>query len=345
MTSPETHKDVTMNDVAARCGVSYQTVSRVINGMPDVADATRSRVRRALEELGYRPNLTARHLVSRRSTVIGLVTFATGLYGPSQTMINVEEAAKETGYSVMFAGIGEENVEEIRVAVDELCAHRVAGILMHFPLEIDLRLLRDLCRNVPLVAMDSDFGFEAPSVLVRQERASRRATEHLITLGHRQIACLRAPLIWRAARLRYQGWLKALKAARLRPGPCVEGDWTSRGGFEAAQELIKNYRGQFTALVVENDQMALGAIRAFEDNGIRVPSEVSVVGFDDIPEAEFFRPPLTTVKQDFVSIGKLGIRCLVEQLSGGLPSPKVYTVTPTFVERLSTRPPPGGRCK
>ena len=328
-----------MNDVAVHCGVSYQTVSRVVNSLPDVAASTRSRVQGALEELGYRPNMTARHLVTRRSTVIGHVSFATGLYGPSQTMINLEEAAKRAGYSVMFAGISEENVEEIRHAVNELCSHRIAGILMHLPLEIDLRVLRNVCRNVPLVAMDSDFGFETPSVLVRQEQASRLATNYLIKLGHQRIACLRAPLIWRAARLRYEGWLKALKAARLHPGPCVEGDWSSRGGFEAGHELIKKHRRQFTALVVANDQMALGAIRAFEENGIRVPGDASVVGFDDIPEAEFFRPPLTTVKQDFVTIGKLGVRLLIEQLSGVTLSPKVRAVTPTLVERLSTGVP------
>ena len=332
-----------MNDVAVYCGVSYQTVSRVVNSMPDVAPQTRSRVRKALEELGYRPNMTARHLVTRRSTVIGHVTFATGLYGPSQTMINLEEAAKRAGYSVMFAGISEENVEEIRHAVDELCSHRVAGILMHLPLQIDLRVLRNLCRNVPFVAMDSDFGFDAPSVLVHQEKASRLATKYLIKLGHRRIACLRAPLVWRAAQLRYEGWLKALKAARLHPGPCVEGDWSSRGGFAAGHELIKNHHGQFTALVAANDQMALGAVRAFEEHGIHVPGNVSVVGFDDIPEAEFFRPPLTTVKQDFVTIGKLGVQMLIEQLSGVALSPRVRIVTPTFVKRCSTSVPPSSR--
>lgn len=133
-------RDVTIHDVAAQSGVSYQTVSRVINEMPDVADATRQRVTKVLDRLGYRPNLTARHLVSRRSTVIGVVTFATGLYGPSQIVLNVERAARANGYNIMFAGIPEENVEEIHRAVDTLCAHRVAGILMHLPLEIDLRL-------------------------------------------------------------------------------------------------------------------------------------------------------------------------------------------------------------
>jgi DNA-binding LacI/PurR family transcriptional regulator len=328
-----------MMDIAARLGVSHQTVSRVINGMPDVAAATRVRIQKVLDEVGYRPNLTARHLVSRRSSVLGFVTFGIGLYGPSQTMLNIEQAAKEAGYNVMLAGIARENVEEIRRAVNELCAHRVAGILMHLPLEIDLALLRDLCRNVPFVAMDSDFGFEAPSVLVQQEGASRRATKHLIDLGHRHIAFLRAPLVWRAARLRYKGWSRALKAAKLVPGPCVEGDWSARSGYAAASELIKNHRGQFTALVVANDQMALGAIRAFEESGIRVPADVSVVGFDDIPEAECFRPPLTTMRQDFGTIGKLGVQCLLRQLSGDTSAPLISTVNPTLVKRQSTAPP------
>jgi len=124
----------------------------------------------------------------------------------------------------------------------------------------------------------------------------------------------------------------------------VEGDWSSRAGFAAGHELIKDHQGRFTALVVANDQMALGAIRAFEENGIQVPGDVSVVGFDDIPEAEFFRPPLTTVKQDFVTIGKLGVEMLIDQLSGVALSPKVHFVTPTLVKRCSAGfPPRSGR--
>lgn len=334
-----------MTDVAARCGVSYQTVSRVINNMPEVAEDTRARVLKAVQELGYRPNMTARHLVSRRSTVLGHVSFATGLYGPSQTMLNVEEAAKDAGYSVMFAGIAEENVDEIRRAVNELCAHRVAGILIHLPLEIDLSMLRNLCQNVPLVAMDSDLGFKTSAVLVKQKSGSRMATQHLIDLGHRQIACLRASLAYRAARLRYQGWLSTLKAAELNPGPCVEADWSSRGGFEAARELIKNHWGKFTALVVANDQMALGAIRAFREAGASIPDEISIVGFDDIPESGFFLPPLTTVQQDFVKIGKLGVQCLLEQIGSGGAGLRTYTVVPTFIERASTAPGPRARLK
>jgi DNA-binding LacI/PurR family transcriptional regulator len=332
-------KHITIHDVAAQSGVSYQTVSRVINNMPDVAPKTRLRILNVMEDLGYRPNMTARHLVSQRSTVIGFVTWATSFYGPAQIMINVERAAREADYSLMFAGIREPSIDRIRRAVNGLCAHRVAGVLMHLPFEMDLRLLRDMCINVPLVAVDCDLGFTAPSVHVRQEHGAYLATKYLLSLGHTKIAYLRGPMVWRVACLRYRGWLKAMKQADHTPGPCVDGNWTSRGGFEAALELIKNYRGQFTALAVANDQMALGAIQAFEQNDIRVPLDVSVVGFDDLPEAEFFRPPLSTIRHDFASIGALSIRCLVEQLDGIRPASQVYTIEPTFVERLSAAAP------
>src|SRR5260370_23525385 len=128
-------------------------------------------------------------------------------------MINVEEAAKEAGYSVMFAGLKQVNVEEIRRAVNKLCAYQVAGILMHLPLEIDLRILQELCRNIPFVALDSDFGFVAHSVLVHQDRASSMATNYLINLGHREIAYLRAPLLWRSSRRVCESGCVALKSA------------------------------------------------------------------------------------------------------------------------------------
>jgi DNA-binding LacI/PurR family transcriptional regulator len=165
------------------------------------------------------------------------------------------------------------------------------------------------------------------------------ATKYLLGLGHTKVAYLRGPMVWRVARLRYQGWLKAVKEAGYSPDHCIDGNWTSRGGFEATLKLLKEYRGKFTALAVANDQMALGAIRAFEEGGLRVPQDVSVVGFDNLPEAEFFRPPLSTIKHDFASIGTLSIRCLMEQLRGSRESSQTYTIEPTFVERLSATGP------
>jgi DNA-binding LacI/PurR family transcriptional regulator len=329
-------KEVTITDIATACGVSYQTVSRAINGMGDISKETRSRVLKVVDKLGYRPNMAARHLVTRQSTMIGIITPDVGLYGPTQVTVSVGKAAREAGYSLMLAELREESVDEIRRAVDELRAHRVAGILM-FQVEIDMRLLRDSLRNVPFVGMNSDFGYEAPSVHVDQESASEMATNHLINLGHSQIAYIRGPQGNFVARQRHEGWLTALKQAGCNPGPLVEGDFSARSGFSAASALIANHRG-FTAVVTANDQMALGAIRAFEENGIHIPGDISMVGFDDMPEAAFFRPPLSTVKHDFARIGQLGVRCLLAQFGGNSSFPKFHAIEATFVERLSTKP-------
>jgi DNA-binding LacI/PurR family transcriptional regulator len=328
------NKRITMSEVADLAGVSYQTVSRVVNEMPDVAPRTRERVLKLLSEVGYRPNLTARELANQKSSVVGVVTFGTRYHGPTQIMVNIEQAAKEMGFSVMFTGIVEESIDEIRRAVTELCSHQVRGVLIHLPIEIELRHLEKVCRDIHLVAVDSDFGFKTASVFVNQELGSRLATRHLIELGHQRIGYLGAPLIWRAAKLRYNGWRKELAAHRLAESGNFEADWTAAGGFSVTRNLIIKHREEISALVVANDQMAIGAIRAFEEQGIRVPDDISIVGFDDIPEAGFIRPPLTTIKQDFARLGKLSVQCLVDQLNG-----KVWrdqTIRPKLIERSTT---------
>jgi DNA-binding LacI/PurR family transcriptional regulator len=328
-------KKVTMKNVAALSGVSYQTVSRVINDMPDVSDATRKRVRRVMKKLGFRPNMTARQLRSRRSTTVGFVAFAIDYYGPSQVLTNSEQWVKELGFGFMFRGIVEESIDEIRRAVDELCAYQVCGILIHLPLQVDLRDIQDLCRNVPLVAVDSDLGFKAASVLIDNELGSRIATRHLIDLEHKKIAYVQGPPGWRASTQRYVGWHEELKATRLEHGPLVQGDWSAESGYEAAKKLLAKSWGKFTAVVVANDQMALGAIRAFQEAGLRIPEDISIVGFDDIPESSFFGPPLSTIKQDFAALGKLSAHCLLEQLKGIQGG--TFSIQPTFIERKSTR--------
>jgi DNA-binding LacI/PurR family transcriptional regulator len=324
-----------MDEVAELAGVSYQTVSRVVNGMRDVAPATRERVLKVMADVGYRPNLTARQLASQKSSVAGVVTFGTRLHGPTQIMVSIQQAVQEMGLSVMFTGIAEESIDEIRRAVTELCSHQVRGVLIHLPIEIDLRHLKEVCRNIPLVAVDSDFGFKTASVFVNQELGSRLATRHLIELGHRRIGFLGAPLFWRAAKLRHDGWRKELATHRLALGPRFEADWSAAGGFCVTCDLISKRREELSALVVANDQMAIGAIRAFEEQGIRVPDDISIVGFDDIPEVEFIRPPLTTIKQDFARLGKLSVQCLVDQMNG-----KVWrnqTIRPKLIERSTTK--------
>ena len=245
---------------------------------------------------------------------------------------------EEMGLSFMFSGIVDQSTPEIRRAVNELCAHQVCGILLYLPLRIDLRDLQDVCRNVPIVAVDSNLGYKCPAIFINQELGSRIATQHLIRLGHKKIAYLQGPLFWRAAELRFKGWVKELKSAGLSPGPVMIGNWTAESGFEATQKLIAQNWGEYSALVVANDQMALGAIRAFEENGIQIPRDLSVVGFDDIPEAAFFRPPLSTIKQDFATLASSSVECLMSQLNQQ-PASRSRTIRPILVGRESTATP------
>jgi DNA-binding LacI/PurR family transcriptional regulator len=306
--------------------------------MPHVSPATRERVQAVIQEVGFRPNMTARQLAGQSSNTVGLVTFATSFYGPAQILANCEQASKEMGLSFMFSSIVDQSSPEIRRAVNELCAHQVCGILLYLPLRIDLRDLQDVFRNVVIVAVDSNLGYKCPAIYINQELGSRIATQHLIQLGHRKIAYLQGPLFWRAAELRFKGWLKELKAAGLNPGPVISGSWTAESGFEATQKLITQHWGKYSALVAANDQMALGAIRAFEESGIQIPRTISVVGFDDIPEAAYFRPPLSTIKQDFALLASSSVECLMTQLNQNKPG-RIRTIRPALVGRESSAAP------
>jgi DNA-binding LacI/PurR family transcriptional regulator len=325
-----------MKDVAARAGVSYQTVSRVVNESPHVKLETHARVAEAMGELRYRPNKAARHLVSRRSRIIGFIGALT-FYGPVRVMVSVEQTAKKHGYDVMFAELPEVNPEEVRRAIDELCARQVDGIVILIPLELEMEFLRDVCRDVPFIAIDVDLGPSLPSVLVDQDRGSLLAIRHLTGLGHRRIAFIRGPAGWRAARLRLDGWMKALKRARLAPGPILEGDWTAQSGYQATQRLIRSHRGQFSAIVAANDHMALGALSALGDHGIAVPNEISVIGYDGLPETKFYQPPLSTIYQDFAALGEVGVEYLLNMINLPDAGTMRYVVKPILVSRKSTK--------
>jgi DNA-binding LacI/PurR family transcriptional regulator len=329
-------KAATMKDVAARAGVSYQTVSRVVNESPHVKLETHARVAEAMGELRYRPNNAARHLVSRRSRIIGFIGALT-FYGPVRVMVSVEQTAKKHGYNVMFAELPEVNPEEVRRAIDELCARQVDGIVILIPLDLEMEFLRDVCRDVPFIAIDVDLGSSLPSVLVDQDRGSLLAIRHLTGLGHRRIAFIRGPAGWRAARLRLDGWMKALKRARLASGPILEGDWTAKSGYQATQKLIRSHRGEFSAIVVANDHMALGALSALGDNGIAVPNEISVIGFDGLPETKFYQPPLSTIYQDFAALGEVGVEYLLNMINLPDAGTMRYVLKPILVPRKSTK--------
>ncbi len=306
-------RSITLDDVADRCGVSYQTVSRVVNDSPQVAEKTRTRIRQAISELGYQPNLAARRLASRRSRVIGMVGVNITYYGPAQVMLSIEEAAKRRGYYLMFAGVDQPNYVQLTAAITDLRAHQVDGLVLGVHLEGKIDLVRPLCQQTPFVTLDASAAPDIPAMLVDQAHGVRLSIHHLLELGHRRIATITGPAGWPPAVVRRKAWRQTLREAGLAPGPCAEGDWSAESGYAAALRLLRRGRADrgFTAIVAANDQMALGALRALHVSGLRVPEDISVVGYDDLPEARFFHPPLTTVRNDFASQGERCVEVLL----------------------------------
>jgi DNA-binding LacI/PurR family transcriptional regulator len=338
---------VTLYDVATFAGVSHQTVSRVVNKASHVAAPTRARVLEAVSHLGYRPNNAARNLVSRRSSLIGVITFCQDSFGPSHLLISVDTAAMKSGYNTLLASITEPTVKAIQRAADDLRTHGVEGIILNVPTAVDLSSLQDVFRHLPYVATDAVAGNEITTVTTDHEYGACISTEHLIELGHRRIACISGPLDWRCGLLRRDGWSGTLKKHRIPEGPSMVGEWSAKGGFVAAEELIRRHPKKFTAIVAGNDQMALGVIRALANHGLKVPDDVSVVGYDDMPEAAFFNPSLTTVTHDFETAGRTCLEFLLRRIRQPQSPDERLIIRPELVRRESTgkKTSPHGRTK
>jgi len=327
-----------MTDVAKLAGVSHQTVSRVINGSPQVRPATRERVLLAMQELDYRPNSAARALVTGRSRTLGVVSFDTTLYGPASTLYAIERAAHSAGYFIMTMSLEALDRESVLRAIERLRLQGVDGILVIAPLEGAGAALVDLPRDgLPLVAVEAGPKGALPVVAVDQVAGAELATRHLLELGHPTVAHIAGPADFLEAELRVEGWRSTLAAAGAEAPPVLAGDWSPRSGYELGQRLLRE--GRPSAIFVANDQMALGALRALHEAGCEIPRQVSVVGFDDIPEAQYFTPPLTTVRQDFQEIGSRSLRLMLEMMeSDGAGPPPPAMVAPELVLRSSTAP-------
>ncbi|NUW43110.1 LacI family DNA-binding transcriptional regulator [Nonomuraea rhodomycinica] len=324
-----------MADVAREAGVSHQTVSRVLNEHPNVRSETRTRVLEAIDKLGYRRNLVARALVTKHSRTLGVVSFDTTLYGPASTVYGIEQAARAAGYFVSIVSLKSIDRSGVRDALDYLADQGVDGIVVVAPQRSAAQTLADLAPGVPIVAVEGGEAGDVSVVCVDQVEGGRLATEHLLALGHETVWHVRGPSDWLEAEGRVAGWRAALaQAGRAAPEP-LAGDWSPRSGYEAGRSLAS--MAGVSAVFVANDQMALGVLRAFSEQGVKVPDQVSVVGFDDIPESEFFSPPLTTIRQDFDAVGRNSIEVLLRQIEGEGPRAcERLVVPPSFVVRAST---------
>jgi DNA-binding LacI/PurR family transcriptional regulator len=325
-----------MADVAKLAGVSHQTVSRVINDSTHVRPETKQRVLAAMRQLDYRPNPAARALVTGRSGTLGVVSFDTTLYGPGSTLFAIEQAAHAAGYFITIVSLLALDRNSVLGAVERLRVQGVDGILVITPQEGAADALVNLPAGIPLVAVEAGRPNSVPLVAVDQFAGAVNATQLLLDLGHETVWHVSGPREFLEAQQRVDGWRATLEAAGAHVPPVLVGDWSPASGYRVGLQLAGDL--EVTAIFVANDQMALGVLRALHERGREIPREVSIVGFDDIPEAQYFTPPLTTVRQDFGEMGRSSLRLLLELIQDTGQQPQRVTIAPELVVRRSTAP-------
>lgn len=318
------------------------TVSRVINDQGKVSPQTATRVQLAMQQLDYRPNPLARGLASGRSQTIGVVTFDTSQFGPGSALLGIERAARERGYGVAIAAIARPEHDALREAVLSLRDRLVDGLVVIAPFVATAGAMRDLGSGTPVVVAEAGHAGEAPIVGIDQGLGARLATRHLLELGHRTVHHVAGPSDWIESRLRVAAWRDELASAGIAAPPPLDADWSAEAGYAAGLRLSED--PDLTAVFAGNDQIALGLLHAFHERSVRVPEDVSVVGFDDTPESAYFTPSLTTVRQDFGRLGEVAV-ALLDRLvvDPDHVAPDKQLVAPTLVVRASTAPPPARR--
>jgi DNA-binding LacI/PurR family transcriptional regulator len=299
-------------DVAKAAGVSHMTVSRVLNGHSNIRESTRERVLKAIEETNYTRNSIARALATRRAMRIGVLVDGPVQHGPNSTLRALESAARGVGYAISAFSI-DDDTSKVDAGVVELVTQGVEALCVIAPRESSLDLLRRRSTGLPTLLVKAEPEPGMHTVAVDQRAGARLAVEHLIALGHRSVCHLAGPRDWYDAREREQGWRDALSAAGLPVPDAAAGDWTSDRGYAFASGV--DLEG-VTAVFAGNDQMALGVVHGLADRGLRVPDDISVVGFDDLPDSRHFLPPLTTVRQDFAALGELVLGRVIAAIEG-----------------------------
>ncbi|WP_369230447.1 LacI family DNA-binding transcriptional regulator [Streptomyces sp. R21] len=329
-------------DVARRAGVSQKTVSRVFNGEQYVSAEVRQRVLDAAEELGYRLNNAARSLASGRTRTIGVVALGTALYGPASLLIGIERAARDAGYALRVVNTLEGDPGGVAGAVESLLEQGVDGIVVSEPIDEGAEGAASLSIDVPVLVLGAPAALAGPRAVVAgvgAEPLARAATQHLLDLGHVTVHHIAGPQRWFAARDRLAGWRAALAAHGRDQPPVLEGDWSAASGYAAGRELASG--GDVTAVFAANDDMAIGLMRALTEAGLRVPDDVSVVGFDDIPVAPYVTPPLTSVRQPFDAVAREGLRLLVQAIEKpDVELPPANDPPVDLIVRASTAAPP-----
>jgi DNA-binding LacI/PurR family transcriptional regulator len=328
-----------MMDVAKQAGVSYQTVSRVINDHPYVSHEVRQRVKAAIDALGYRPSKAATKLASKSSKIIATVLYGSWLPGTAEIALNVELAAKTSGFDVILINITEPRKQLIE-ALDNVKAWAVDGLILLVPVQgLSYDEIQAICEDTPFVFIDAHQAADVPSVVIDEAYGTRELVEHLIHLGHSRFGEISGPLDWLNAQVRHRACVETIAEHGIAPPLHVEANWTVSGGYRAAKRLLAEQR-DLTAIIAANDSMALGTLRALHEAGLAVPDDVSVVGFDDIPEAAYFTPPLTTVRRNLIQLGMTGFEYLMQRMDDLSAAPQQQIILPRVMFRASTQAPP-----
>jgi DNA-binding LacI/PurR family transcriptional regulator len=331
---------VSIRDVARAAGVSYQTVSRVINGSPSVKTSTRQTVLDAIDALGFHPNRAARALAGGPVQSVTVLASNTSLYGFAAALEGIEEQTREAGFAMGVRVVESVAASDVSDAVRRALDPAGALIVIAFD-RAGIAALGCVPPGAPVVAMvPAPADGKAPgypAVWIDEYQAAREATQYLVSLGHKSVHHLSIPS-WNGPTRRLSGWRSALEEAGISvPKPVLAG-WTAAGGYECARKLAAD--PDVTALLCGNDDIALGAIRAMHEAGRAVPADVSIIGFDDVPMARFYTPALTTVRQDFKALGKTCFAELQSVLNPGLPGGRQRQPRASLVIRESAGPPP-----
>ncbi len=334
-----------IKEVAAAAGVSTQTVSRVINERPDVAPETRKRVQKVIDELSYQPSALARSLIQQRSYTLGVVTAGLQHIGPSYTLNGITNMAEEAGYALLLKELPHYHTTSIGPIFQELVSRHVDGIIWAVPEVGDNHAwLEEVSPNleIPVVFLTMEARQNLSIVSVDNYKGGRMAMSHLLEQGYQRIGHIAGPLDWWETRQRLAAWKDALheRGITVLDTQWTEGNWSSASGAAAAEKLLAQYP-EMDAIFVANDQMALSALRALHKRGLRIPEDIGVAGFDNIPESAYFYPSLTTIQQDQFQVARVAVQEVTRIIERGWQDEKpearqTIILSPTLIVRESS---------
>jgi LacI family transcriptional regulator len=337
----------TLKDVARLAGVSTKTVSRVVNNQGEIRKETRERVKEVIEQLGYRPNILARSLIRQRTNTLGVVAWGIDYFGPSRTVVGIEQQAHQLGYSLFLNLVARPDDGDSERVLDTLITHRVDGIIWAVPEVGNNRTwleTSNFAQLPPIVFLSMQSRPGLAVVAVDNVSGAKQATQHLVDQGRRKIGIITGPLSWWEARERYAGWEAVMRQANLGTSPSLvfEGDWTAEAGERGLQTLLAQ-QPDIDALFASSDQIALGALSTAHRLGKQIPQDLAIVGFDNMPESACFWPPLTTVYQQLLDVGRIAVQTLHAMIEANrqLKAPyeaTVRLVKPELIVRASSLP-------